>query len=49
MRWIFFIFQGITELSTQNEEKIESEVLNMEEVHWKILSLMGDEYENVYL
>jgi hypothetical protein len=28
---------------------VESEILNMEEVHWKILSLMGEEYENIYL
>jgi transposase len=49
MRWIFFNFQGITELSTQKEGKIESEVLNMEEVHWKILSIMGEQYENIYL
>jgi len=49
MRWIFFKFQGITELSTKNEEEIESEILNMEEVNWKILSLMGNEYENIYL
>ncbi len=31
------------------EREIESEVLNMEEVHWKILNLMGEEYENIYL
>ena len=49
MAWIFFNFQGITELFTQKEGKIESEVLNMEEVNWKILSLMGEEYENIYL
>jgi transposase len=49
MRWIFFKFQGVTELSTQNEGEIDSEVLNMEEVNWKILSLMGGEYENIYL
>ena len=49
MRWIFFNFQGITELITQKEEKIESEILNMEEIHWKILSLMGEKYENIYL
>jgi transposase len=45
----FFKFQGITELFTQKEGKVESEILNMEEVHWKILSLMGEEYENIYL
>jgi transposase len=49
MRWIFFKFQGITELITQKEEYIESEVLNMEEVNWKILSIMGEQYENIYL
>jgi transposase len=49
MRWIFFKFQGITELSTQNEGENVSEILNMEEVNWKILSLMGEQYENIYL
>ncbi|MDR3666542.1 MAG: IS1634 family transposase [Ignavibacteriaceae bacterium] len=49
MAWIFFNFQGITELFIQKEGKVESEILNMEEVHWKILSLMGEEYENIYL
>lgn len=49
MRWIFFKFQGITELFTQEEGEIESEVLNMEELHWKILGLLGEEYENMYL
>ena len=39
MRWIFFLFQGITELNTQNKEKIWSEILNMKDIHWKILSL----------
>jgi transposase len=49
MRWIFFKFQGITELSIQNEGENVSEVLNMEEVNWKILGLMGEQYENIYL
>ena len=49
MRWIFFKFQGITELSTQNEGENVSEILNIEEVNWKILSLMGEQYENIYL
>jgi transposase len=49
MRWIFFNFQGITELITQKEDKIKSEILNMEESHWKILSLMGEKSENIYL
>ncbi|PAV12709.1 transposase [Methanosarcina spelaei] len=49
MRWIFFKFQEITELITQKKGKAKSEILNMEEIHWKILSLMGEEYENIYL
>jgi transposase len=49
MRWIFFNFQGITELISQKEGEIKSEILNMEEVHWKILRLMGKKYENIYL
>ena len=49
MRWIFFKFQGITELFTQEEGEIESEVLNMEEFHWNLLGLLGEEYENMYL
>jgi transposase len=49
MRWIFFNFQGITELISQKGEEMESEILNMEDIHWKILSLMGEEYENIYL
>jgi hypothetical protein len=28
---------------------MKSEILNMEEIHWKILSLMGEKYENIYL
>ena len=49
MRWIFFNFQGITELISQKEGEMESEILNMEDLHWKILSLMGEKYENIYL
>ncbi|AAM04456.1 predicted protein [Methanosarcina acetivorans C2A] len=49
MRWIFFNFQGITELISQNEGQMKSEILNMEEIHWMILRLMGKKYENVYL
>jgi len=47
MRWIFFNFQGITELITQKESEMESEILNMEEIHWKILGLMGEKYEYI--
>jgi hypothetical protein len=49
MRWIFFLFQGVTELNTQNEGDIVSEIMNVEDVHWKILSLMGEKCKNIYL
>ena len=49
MRWIFFLFQGVTELKTKNKGKIKSEILNMEDVNWKILSLMGEKCKNIYL
>jgi transposase len=49
MRWIFFKFQGITELITQEEDKMESEILNMEDENWNILRLMGEKCENIYL
>ena len=48
MRWIFFNFQGITELSTQKRGKMKSEILNIEEIHWKVLNLMGEQYVNIY-
>jgi hypothetical protein len=38
---------GITELRIQKEGEIESEMLNMEDLHWKILSLIGEKYENI--
>jgi len=49
MRWIFFLFQGITELNTKNKRKKRSEILNMKDIHWKILSLMGENCKNIYL
>ena len=48
MRWVFFNFQGITELSTQKRGKMKSEILNMEKIHWKVLNLMGEQYVNIY-
>ncbi|AKB49319.1 Mobile element protein [Methanosarcina barkeri str. Wiesmoor] len=38
MRWIFFKFQGITELITQKKGKTNSEILNMEDINWKVLT-----------
>lgn len=33
MRWIFFKFQGTTELITQKKGKTKSKILNMEEIN----------------
>ena len=54
MRLIFFKFPGITELITPKKGIIKSKILNMKEIHWKILSLMGRNmkisiYNYVYL
>lgn len=40
---------GSTELITEKEDEIESEILNMEKIHWKVLSLMGKKYKNIYI
>jgi len=46
---ILFKLQRITELLMQEEGEIVAEVLNIEEVHWKVLGLLGEEYENICL
>ncbi|AKB55935.1 Mobile element protein [Methanosarcina barkeri MS] len=45
------IFQVSGDYRTYNSEKgkVKSKILNMEEIHWKILSLMVEKYENIYL
>jgi transposase len=49
MRWIFFLFEGVTKLNTQNEGKVKSEIVNMEDVHWNILCFMGKKCKKIYL
>ena len=44
-----FLISGVTEFITPEEEEIESEILKMEEIHWKVLSLMEEKCENIYL
>jgi transposase len=46
---IYSIVQRVTELNTENEGNIESEMMNLEDVNWKILSLMGEKCKNIYL
>jgi hypothetical protein len=40
-------FTEIKEFISHKEGRIELEILNMEKVHWKILGLMGEKYENI--
>jgi len=44
-----FLISGVTEFITPEEEEIESEILKMEEIHWKVLSFMEEKCENTYL
>jgi len=51
MRWVFQLFEGIhllLEVGGEGEERIIA-VLNLREVHRKILALLGTVYEKIYL
>jgi transposase len=51
MRWVFQVFEGIhllLEMRDDGEERIIG-VLNLGEVHRKILALLGNTYEKIYL
>jgi|GEM_PF-2448715 len=45
---IFYI-SGNHRAYYRKKERIESEILNMEEIHCKILSLMEEKYEEIHL
>ena len=49
MRWVFFLFRGVTEVEIAIDEAVETKVANMKEELWKILDLMGVECKNYYL
>ena len=49
MRWVFFLFRGITEATIRFGEASEMGVANMTEELWDILSLMGGECEKYYV
>ena len=49
MRWVFFLFRGITEATIRLGETSERGLANMTEELWGILSLMGDECEKYYV
>ena len=49
MRWVFFLFRGITELTIILDGNVEKRVANMTDELWDILSLMGKECEKYYV
>ncbi|SAI87012.1 hypothetical protein MBBA_0124 [Methanoculleus bourgensis] len=46
---MFFRFRGVRGLRLQTEEAVTVMVTNMTPELWKILRLLGKEYENYYL
>jgi transposase len=49
MRWVFFLFRGITELTILLDGIVEKRVVNLTDELWDILSLMGKECEKYYV
>ena len=51
LKWVFFRFRAVQELRFQEEEAVMVMVMvtNMTPELWKILRLLGEEYENYYL
>ena len=49
MRWVFFLFRGITELTIILDGNVEKRVANMKDELWEILGLMGKECEKYYV
>jgi transposase len=49
MRWVFQLFEGIDVLYYKVGKKVERMVLNMKEIHRKILSFLGEIYQEFYL
>lgn len=49
MRWVFFLFRGVTELTIRLGEAVERKVTNMSDELWDILSLIGEGCEKIYI
>ncbi len=49
MRWVFFLFRGVTEATIRLGEASERGPANMTKELWDILSLMGKECEKYYV
>ena len=48
MRWVFFMFRRVRELSLRIEGKVVTRVLNLDETIRKIVRLLGPEYEKYF-
>jgi len=49
MRWVFFLFRGITEVAIWLDKVVERKVANMTDELWDILNLMGNECKRYYV
>jgi len=49
MRWIFFLFRRITEVTIHVGKTVKKKVANMTEELWDILSLIGKECKKYYV
>jgi len=49
LKWTFFLFRGVRELKFKTAESVSTLVTNMTQELWKIVRLMGAEYEKYYL
>lgn len=49
MKWVFFLFRRITELTIPLDGTVVKSVANMTDELWEILSLMGNECEKYYV
>ena len=49
MRWIFFLFRGIAELTIILDGNVEKRVANMTDELWDLLDMMGKECEKYYV
>ena len=49
MRWVFFLFRGITEATIRHGGDSERGLANMTEELWDIVSMMGEECKKYYV
>lgn len=49
LKWTFFLFRGVRELKFRSGDSIHVHVTNMTPELWKVVRLLGSEYEKYYL